>query len=148
MATRQSGGYRETELVASAARTTSSDSGVLDGFSDSQTMSLLLQVTAASGTTPQLNVALEHTYDGTTWYELGRIGAANIAAAGHYTLDIGPGINDRTNAAVTPLSGTQAHSRAAVNATFADRLRIKWTISGTTPSFTFRVLSISQTPTS
>lgn len=118
MPTRQAAGYSEDVLVASAARTTSSDSGIWDGFSDSSTLRALLNVTAASGTTPNLTVFIEDTLDGTNWFVIGTFAAKT--AAGTEMLSI-----------TTP---------------FCNRIRVRWVITGTTPSFTFSVTAASQTP--
>lgn len=96
--------------VASSARTTSGDSGVLGGFGPSKTVRAQLDVTAVSGT-PTLDVVIEDTVDGTNWNVVGTF--AQKTATGREVIDI-----------TTP---------------FTDRLRVRWTIAGTTPSFTFSV---------
>lgn len=99
-------------LVASAARTTSSDSGASPGWAPATTLRAQLNVTAASGTTPTLDVVLEDTLDGTNWNVIGTF------------------------------SQKTATSREVINVTapFADNVRARWTVGGTTPSFTFAVL--------
>src|ERR1044072_2726207 len=82
--------------VASAARTTSSNSGVLSGFGNWSKFRAQLNVSAASGTTPTLDVAVEGLLD-----------------------------DDVQALDVTGL--------------FTDQMRVRWTIGGTTPSFTFDV---------
>ena len=100
-------------LVASAARTASGDSGAMPGFGLIATpLRLALVTTAVSGTTPSMTVVVEDTLDGTNWNQLGTFTA--VTAAGNQVLDV-----------ALP---------------FADTLRIRWTITGTTPSFTFSVL--------
>jgi hypothetical protein len=98
--------------VASGARTTSSNSGVLSGFGDWSKFRAQLAVTAASGTTPTLDVVVEDSFDGTNW---------NTVAT----------FTQKTAA------GTQA---VDVTGLFSDQLRVRWTVGGTTPSFTFSVL--------
>lgn len=97
--------------MASAARTTSGNSGVLTGYGPAQTLRAQLNVTAASGTSPTLNVVIEDTLDGT-----------NFNTVGTFAQRVGAG-------------------REVINVTtpFADSLRVAWTIGGTTPSFTFAV---------
>lgn len=97
--------------VASAARTVSGNSGALSGFGDWSKFRAQLNVTAASGTTPTLDVVIEDSFDGTTW---------NTVAT----------FTQKTAAAVE-----------AVNVTglFTDQVRVRWTVAGTTPSFTFDV---------
>jgi len=98
--------------VASAARTTSGNSGVLGGhYGDFTEIRAQLEVTAASGTTPTLDVTIEDTVDGTNFNTVGSF---------------------------TQATGT---TREVINitTTFADRLRASWTVGGTSPSFTFSV---------
>jgi hypothetical protein len=103
-------GSRE-QVVASAARTTSSDSGALPGYGPATSLRAQLNVTAASGTTPTLDVVIEDTLDGSTWNTIGTF----------------------TQATTT--------TRQVINVTtpFSDTLRVRWTVGGTTPSFTFAV---------
>jgi hypothetical protein len=98
-------------IVASAARTSSGDSGVLAGWGVASALRAQLNVTAAAGTGPTLDVVIEDTLDGTNW---------NVIAT--FAQKTGPG-------------------REVINVTepFTDRLRARWTLGGTTPSFTFAV---------
>jgi hypothetical protein len=110
-----SSGLTET-LVASAARTTTGASTFSDGWGNARTLRAQLNVTAASGTTPNLVVLVEDTLDGTTWNTVGTFAAKT--ATGREVIN--------------------------VTAPFSDRLRVSWTISGTTPSFTFDVIVYSE----
>lgn len=103
-------------LVTSAARTTSSNSTAVTGFGANTLLRCQLQVTAASGTTPTLDVVIEDTVDGTNWNTIGTFTQAT------------------------------AVTRQVVNvsAPFTDQIRARWTVGGTTPSFTFSVLAYSQ----
>jgi hypothetical protein len=121
----QSGGfdnsaYAEDTPVTSAARTTTGNSGELVDYSGASTLRVQLDVTAASGTTPALDVLLQDSLDGVNWNTIGTFAQKTAA------------------------------SREVVNVTspFAKRLRIGWTIAGTTPSFTFAVIVVSQAPAS
>lgn len=107
---------RNQVLVASAARTTSSDSGVLTGYADRTWLRVALVVTAASGTGPSMTVTLEDTLDGTNWFTIGSFAA-------------------KTAAATEVINITQP---------FTDQIRVKWAITGTTPSFTFSVQAYSE----
>lgn len=98
-------------LVASLVRTASGDSGSLAGFGGVTTIRAQLDVTAAAGTTPTLNVVIEDTLDGTNWNVVGTF--AQRVAAGREVINI-----------TTP---------------FSDTLRARWTVGGTTPSFTFKI---------
>jgi hypothetical protein len=97
--------------VASGVRTTSSNSGALSGFGDWSKFRAQLNVTAASGTTPTLDVVVEDSFDGTTWNTVATF--TQKTAVGVQALD--------------------------VSGQFTDQLRVRWTIGGTTPSFTFDV---------
>ena len=110
--------YAEDALVASAARTASGDTGVLSDYGRASTLRVQLEVSAVAGTAPTLDVVLEDTLDGTTW---------NVIAT---------------------FAQKTAAGREVVNVTspFAKRLRARWTIAGTTPSFTFGVICASQAP--
>lgn len=98
--------------VASAARTASGTSSTLEGVGEWGTIRARLAVTAASGTSPTLDVVVEDTLDGgTNWHTVATF--AQKTAAGTEAVNI-----------TTP---------------FSDRLRVRWTVGGTTPSFTFSV---------
>ena len=53
-----------TTLLASAARTATGVGSSVPGFGDKTTLRVQLDVTAASGTAPTLNVVVEDTIDG------------------------------------------------------------------------------------
>lgn len=99
-------------LAAPEARTASGSSAAAAGYAGAKTLRAQLEVTAASGTSPTLNVTIEDSLDGVNWNIVG------------------------TFAAKTGVG------REVINVTspFADRLRVSWAIGGTTPSFTFGVL--------
>jgi hypothetical protein len=97
--------------VASAARTTSSDSGAIPGLGYSKTLRAQLNVTAASGTTPTLDVLIEDTLDDTTWNTVGTF--VQKITTGREVINV-----------TIPYTAT---------------LRVRWTVGGTTPSFTFAV---------
>lgn len=97
-------------LLSSAARTATGQSNAFDvGNLDS--VSVFVDVTAVSGTSPSMTVNVEWTYDGATWF------AADTADA--FT-------------AITAAKKTV--KRFDVKGT---KFRLNYTISGTTPSFTF-----------
>lgn len=100
------------ESLGSAARTANGNLTLSGDFSQSATFVAQLNVTAASGTTPTLNVVIEDTLDGTNWYPV----ATFTQATG---------------------VGTQVQR---VNTAFGTQLRARWTVGGTTPNFTFDVL--------
>jgi hypothetical protein len=103
-------------FVESAARTASGDSGPQGGFGDERTLRAQLDVTAAAGTGPTLDVVLEDTLDGANWNVIGTF--AQKTAPGREVIN--------------------------VTAPFTDRLRARWTVGGTAPSFTFSVMVYSE----
>lgn len=111
-------GYDEAILVNSAARIAAGDSGTLAGYGGASTLRVQLDVTAASGTAPTLDVQIEDTLDGANWNKLASF--AQRVATGREVVDVS-----------TP---------------FAGRLRVSWTIAGALPSFTFSVIAVSQSP--
>lgn len=103
--------YLEETLVPSAARTTSGSTESGENYSSIDRLRAQLDVTAASGTTPNLTAFVETTVDGTNWDAVGTFTAKTAAG--------------REVITVNPLIGS--------------RLRVRWVITGTTPSFTFSV---------
>lgn len=99
-------------IVTSAARTASGNSDEQTGYGSAEDLRVQLDVTAASGTSPTLNVVVEDTLDGTNWNTIGTF--AQRTAAGREVINI--------------------------SSVFTDRLRVRWTIAGTTPSFTYSVM--------
>lgn len=92
---------------------------------------LFLFITALSGTGVAFNVFVDVSPDsGTTWFQLAQLGPANISALpatnpypGGYTLALGVDANQLA---------------------FGDYIRIRWTLTGTTPSVTFSVPGVSK----
>jgi hypothetical protein len=118
MPERLQGLYAEEEVVPSASRTASGDSGLLSGYGPASTLRIQLDVTAftvAAGNT--LDVVVEDTLDGASWNVIGTF--AQKTAVG----------------------------REVVNVTspFSDRLRVRWTVGGA-PAPTFGVVMVSQLP--
>ena len=92
---------------------------VFSGYGGASTLRLQLLVGAVAGTTPTLDVVVEDSIDGVNW---------NAIA---------------TFAQVTAGSARQIRD---VTAPFADRVRVRYVVGGGTPSFTFGVISASQSP--
>jgi hypothetical protein len=103
-------------LVPSAARTASGDSGVLTGWGVPAVARVQLDVTAAAGLSPTLDVVIEDTLDGTSWNAVGTF--TQSAAVVRQVINLS-----------TP---------------FTDRLRVRWIVTGSTPSFTFSVVAYSE----
>lgn len=97
-------GVADLGVASSAITTTASIEAASPG-----TGALFIEyaVTAASGTSPTLNVSIEHSLDGTNWYESRSLTQFTAAA---------------TQRALVPCPG--------------GRVRIRQTVGGTTPSFT------------
>ena len=98
-------------LVPSAARTGGGTIESGEDWADVDVARAQLDVTAASGTTPNLTAFVETTVDGTNWDVIGTFAAKTAAG--------------REVIVINPLVGR--------------RLRGRWVITGTTPSFTFSV---------
>lgn len=98
--------------VPSAPRTATGQSSALRIYGDK--INLFVDVTAVSGTTPSMTLTVEWSHNGTTWFP-----AATP---------------DTLGAAIT--AATKRVHTVDVKGPFA---RVVWTITGTTPSFTFAV---------
>ncbi len=101
--------FDASTIAASAARTTSGNSGAISVVA--QNLGLGLHVTAVTGTTPSMTVTVEWSHDGTNF------------AAGESPVSF---------AAITAIKHT-----TLVTAVRAPYYRLAWAITGTTPSFTF-----------
>jgi hypothetical protein len=102
--------------VASGARTTNGNSGPIALPDKGAQLHALLNVTAASGTTPSMTLTVEWSHDGTNF-------AALEAAADGFTAVTAAGAKVKT----FPVRGPF--------------FRFVWAITGTTPSLTFSVSS-------
>lgn len=102
-------------LALSAARTTSGNAGAVPS-GPYGTLRLTLDITAVSGTTPSMTVTIETSPDGTTnWTTIG-----------------------------TPFAAQTGVANIRKVVTGADRfVRASYTITGTTPSFTFSVTGVA-----
>jgi len=100
------------ELVASAARTTTADGATVE-CPVGRELIVSLDVSAASGTTPTLDVKIQHSPDGSIWHDLGTAFTQKTAVS----------------------------KEAKVFTGIHGYIRASWTIGGTTPSFTFSVLA-------
>lgn len=105
-------------VLASAARTETGQSTQFD-VGEGDTIALLVDVTAVSGTSPSLTVNVEWTDDGSTWF-----------------------VSDPADA-FTAI--TAADKKAKVFTVKGTAARLNYTISGTTPSLTFSVRAVRQT---
>lgn len=95
-------------VQASGAQTASGNSSPI--FSGDYKEGLLaINISAVTGTSPACQFALQVS-DGTNWFNIPNVTISNQTAAGQVIVPV-------TN--------------------FGDQIRLAWTISGTTPSFTF-----------
>lgn len=111
------------EVVASAARTVTGTSAAISaaalGNEAGAKLNLVVNVTAVSGTTPTLDVTVEWSHDGgTTW--------ATADPADSFT------------------QVTTAVAKVKQFTVKTPTYRLRWTIAGTTPSFTFTVQEFVQ----
>lgn len=105
-------------VVASAARTTNGSSSAVSVWDRNGSVAKL-NVTAASGTAPSLVVTVQDSPDGTSW-------------------------TTRDTFATKTGTGNEVRALPAGLDTFQ---RVSWTITGTTPSFTFDVQFASSSET-
>lgn len=114
----QNSGFAVDNLVVSGAQTASGVSAATSGFSQAKNLVIQLDVTTASGTSPTLNVVVEDSVDGTNYETITGGVFAQKVTTGREVLQL--------------------------SVPFTDTLRVRWTIGGTTPSFTFGVSAYSE----
>jgi len=100
-------------LSASAAKIATGAATAVSGFAAAKNLVLQLEVTAASGTLPTLDVIVSDTVDGTNYNTIATF--AQKITTGLEIIRL-----------ATPFTNT---------------LKVSWTIAGTNPSFTFSVKS-------
>lgn len=98
-------------VLTSAARTASGDAS-FDVPDGAIALLAQLDVTAVSGTAPTLDVVIEDSLDGVNYDEV-------------------QAFTQRTAA---------GRQRVAITTPISQRARVRWTIAGTTPSFTFSLI--------
>jgi hypothetical protein len=107
--------FNNTLIVASAAKTATGNSGPL--ATNGANLCIGVIVSAASGTTPSMTLTVEWSFDGVSF------GAGETAVS---------------YAAITAAKNTALRIVAQ-----APLYRLVWTITGTTPSFTFSAFAWS-----
>lgn len=95
-----------------AETATGDDTAVDNGASSANGLSAYLHVTDVSGTTPTLDVKVQHSADNSTWVDL---------------------------ATFAQVTSSNSYERVAVTGTVNRYLRAQYTIAGTTPEFTFHM---------
>lgn len=138
------GNSREMVLVPITTSVASSTSGVIVIPEDYTCAVLLLVCSAASGTSPTLNVRIQHAITGAGATDLAGgqatgtvvyadvvsftqvVAAANVSAFWKGTASVAAAVTDGTLAAGTVSNGPLGRA-----------WRVKWTIAGTNPGFTW-----------
>lgn len=121
--------YRtQTIIVPSAARTTSGNS---DDFTELSEIGSIfyLNITAASGTTPTLDLRLQARIAAGVYIDVPGASFSQKTTTGLDSLAIHPALTPVANRAVSQVLPTT--------------YRWVWTIAGTTPSFTFTIVEDS-----
>src|ERR1041385_7868215 len=119
-------------LVEAQARTASSDSGPLTGFAAVEELTLQLTVTAASGTTPTLDVYLQTSYDGgATWQDV--VAFPRLSAPGRRVASTREAVATAGNVASATVAATDQALAAdtVVPIPLGDLIRCAWVIGGT-----------------
>lgn len=133
-------------LVASVTKTSTLTGATLKNtstpFPVCQAAAIILDVTAASGTSPTLDVAIETSPDnGTTWYAAYEFTQMTSTGTRRMDIrDIGIGITE----VGSEVSIAEVNNPIKANTVLTQDIRIKATIGGTNPSFTFAVWGIFQ----
>jgi hypothetical protein len=126
-------------LVASAAKTATGNSGNIDFPDDLDGALFIGDATTVTGTSPTMDLSIEVTPDrGTTFYEVFRF--AQFTAAVKQQLIVSFRRLAEAGAVRTVTQGGTGALNA--NCPISKIIRIKWTIGGTNPSFTFAVACI------
>lgn len=132
-------GATRFSLIASAAQTTTAQGGAIyvGGIRE---MVVLVDVTAVSGTTPQLTLYLQTSRDGgSTWFDLIHDGAVVLSAGAVEGQGSPRGTRNIVGTATATLKASAQYEGA-----IGDYVRVAWVISGTTPSFTFQVDAVGK----
>jgi len=125
-------------LVPSSARTASGNSGaIVINDMDMSNVLVRLSVTAASGTSPTLDVYFQQSLDGgSTFVDVAHYPQVTGVLANPHYLNLSVGADNSIKASVG--DGTIAANSTGTSLV-SNVWRIKWTIGGTSPSFTFAV---------
>jgi hypothetical protein len=119
-------GNTSVSVEASSAKTANGNSAAAIVNHNARGVALLVNVTAATGTTPTLVVRVQvQDPVGSGWVDLPGAATASITGTGLTLLTIYPGI--------------AAVANSAINQPLPRNYRLAWVVGGTTPSFTFSV---------
>jgi hypothetical protein len=121
-------------LKSSAAHATTFTSAAID-LPAADAYSIIVSVTAASGTSPTLDVVFQNTPDGgTTWVNM-PLRSAQLTTVSANHLQIAPGGFSIADSTATAATG----GILSENYVPSPKIRIVGTIGGTNPSFTFAI---------
>lgn len=109
--------YKIDALLPSAARTTGGQGDSFD-LGEYNNAIIYLDITAAGGTSPTLDVKLQTSHDGQTWFDL-------------------------PNGAFSQKTGT-GKDVLQVGSNFGRYVRVDFAIGGSSPSFTFTINAVSK----
>ncbi len=126
-------------LHASGAETASGNSGaVLLPSVQGQIMLVEVNVSAASGTTPTLDLYFQESLDnGATFKDVAHFTQITTTTASPVYLKLGLGNNAIADAVVGAIGDATVAAGSLGLPVISGVLRLKWVIGGTTPSFTF-----------
>ena len=127
---------RQNILIGSlttSSATTTAILGTLLNIADFKNAQILVDITATGGTASTLTVFVESRHDGTSWFSIAATPLLTTADKQLITLSKLQAANAST--LITALVG----AGTVRNIGWADDLRIRYSIEGTTSSFDFRV---------
>lgn len=136
------------QIVTAQVVTTSAASAVFEIPNDAAELQLIVQVSAASGTSPVLDVALQMTPDnGTLWTYTGNK-MLQVTGTGQRVIAFSR--MRHAGQAAAEFSGdlpAAAAAAAATNGPLTRKCRLWFIVGGTTPSFTINAWLVGNPPT-
>lgn len=128
-----------TALAQSETRSDTGTSGPVD-FTTWDVLTVEVNVTAVAGT-PSMLVYIQTTYDGTNWTDVAVSTA--ITLVGRYVISTQPpGSDVYARQCFIAGDGTMPTSTLARAVALGVSVRVKWVITGSTPSLTFSVAGV------
>jgi hypothetical protein len=126
-------GPRILNPLAATSATTATVTGTTFQLPVSDAYQLILDVGAATGTSPTLDVALQHSpNNGVTWYTFAKF--AQVTAAGQRSLVFTPQVSVNQAASEAAIANTGSAVAQNVPVIYSN-VRVLATVGGTTPSF-------------
>lgn len=123
LSSRPSGAESAPDVVFSlASRTVTTNSAAFGVGNPAGQVTLFTRVTAASGTSPTLNVKLQESPDGNNWYDVGTA-STNLTGVS-------------TQRFVCTYEGSNVGGLTAI------QYRVVATLGGTSPNFTFETIAV------